>query len=283
MSIISVTKVSKCFKDIQVLHDITLEVNKGDIFGLLGPSGAGKTTLIKLLLGLISNTKGEIKVLGKTPFDYDSKIYSSFGMVLDHDGFYERLSCYDNLEIFANIYSIKHKKKSISELLDKVGLSDAKNKSVSKLSKGMRQRLSFARAILHNPTIIFLDEPTSGLDPTTTLQIHSLIKEMQKNGTTFLLTTHNMDEAEKMCNRLALLNEGHIIEIGSPKEICMKHQVEYNVSIELENGNAIQIDMTKLNKKIIEIMNNNHKIVKIHSNEPTLEDVFIKLTGRRIE
>lgn len=283
MSIISVTRVSKNYKEAKVLHDINLEVNKGEIFGLLGPSGAGKTTLIKLLLGLTSKTKGEIEVLGKTPSNYNSSIYSSFGMVLDRDGFFERLSCYDNLDIFASIYSIENKKTTLLNILKKVGLFDAKNKSVSKLSNGMRQRLSFARAILHDPQIVFLDEPTSGLDPATTLKIHSLIKEMQSKGTTFLLTTHNMDEAEKMCDRLALLNEGHIIETGSPKEICLKNQIEHKVSIELDNGKIKVVGIDNLEQEIINISHNHHNIVRIHSKEPTLEDVFINLTGRRIE
>ena len=212
MQVIQIKDVCKAFDQRQVLNNISLSVEEGEIFGLLGPSGAGKTTLIKMLIGLLSATSGNIAILGK---ELDKKIdesFPSFGMVLDNDGLYDRLNCYDNLELYARIYSISNRKKVINDLLEKVGLIESSKKSVSNLSKGMRQRLSFARAILHSPKIVFLDEPTSGLDPATTLQIHSMMKMLKESGTTIFLTTHNMNEAQKMCDHLALLNEGNIVE-----------------------------------------------------------------------
>ena len=280
MQVIQIKDVCKAFDQRQVLNNISLSVEEGEIFGLLGPSGAGKTTLIKMLIGLLSATSGNIAILGK---ELDKKIdesFPSFGMVLDNDGLYDRLNCYDNLELYARIYSISNRKKVINDLLEKVGLIESSKKSVSNLSKGMRQRLSFARAILHSPKIVFLDEPTSGLDPATTLQIHSMMKMLKESGTTIFLTTHNMNEAQKMCDHLALLNEGNIDEEGTPEDICLHHRKKCEVNIEMTNGEKYMVDSHDLLTVLQTVLDTNNKIRSIHSNEPNLEEVFIELTGR---
>ncbi len=280
MQVIQIKDVCKAFDQRQVLNNISLSVEEGEIFGLLGPSGAGKTTLIKMLIGLLSATSGNIAILGK---ELDKKIdesFPSFGMVLDNDGLYDRLNCYDNLELYARIYSISNRKKVINDLLEKVGLIESSKKSVSNLSKGMRQRLSFARAILHSPKIVFLDEPTSGLDPATTLQIHSMMKTLKESGTTIFLTTHNMNEAQKMCDHLALLNEGNIVEEGTPEDICLLHRKKCEVNIEMTNGEKYMVDSHDLLTVLQTVLDTNNKIRSIHSNEPNLEEVFIELTGR---
>lgn len=280
MQVIQIKDVCKAFDQRQVLNNISLSVEDGEIFGLLGPSGAGKTTLIKMLIGLLSATSGNIAILGK---ELDKKIdesFPSFGMVLDNDGLYDRLNCYDNLELYARIYSISNRKKVINDLLEKVGLIESSKKSVSNLSKGMRQRLSFARAILHSPKIVFLDEPTSGLDPATTLQIHSMMKMLKESGTTIFLTTHNMNEAQKMCDHLALLNEGNIVEEGTPEDICLHHRKKCEVNIEMTNGEKYMVDSHDLLTVLQTVLDTNNKIRSIHSNEPNLEEVFIELTGR---
>ena len=280
MQVIQIKDVCKAFDQLQVLNNISLSVEEGEIFGLLGPSGAGKTTLIKMLIGLLSATSGNIAILGK---ELDKKIdesFPSFGMVLDNDGLYDRLNCYDNLELYARIYSISNRKKVINDLLEKVGLIESSKKSVSNLSKGMRHRLSFARAILHSPKIVFLDEPTSGLDPATTLQIHSMMKTLKESGTTIFLTTHNMNEAQKMCDHLALLNEGNIVEEGTPEDICLLHRKKCEVNIEMTNGEKYMVDSHDLLTVLQTVLDTNNKIRSIHSNEPNLEEVFIELTGR---
>ena len=280
MQVIQIKDVCKAFDQLQVLNNISLSVEEGEIFGLLGPSGAGKTTLIKMLIGLLSATSGNIAILGK---ELDKKIdesFPSFGMVLDNDGLYDRLNCYDNLELYARIYSISNRKKVINDLLEKVGLIESSKKSVSNLSKGMRQRLSFARAILHSPKIVFLDEPTSGLDPATTLQIHSMMKTLKESGTTIFLTTHNMNEAQKMCDHLALLNEGNIVEEGTPEDICLLHRKKCEVNIEMTNGEKYMVDSHDLLTVLQTVLDTNNQIRSMHSNEPNLEEVFIELTGR---
>lgn len=280
MQVIQIKDVCKAFDQRQVLNNISLSVEEGEIFGLLGPSGAGKTTLIKMLIGLLSATSGNIAILGKELDKKFDESFPSFGMVLDNDGLYDRLNCYDNLELYARIYSISNRKKVINDLLEKVGLIESSKKSVSNLSKGMRQRLSFARAILHSPKIVFLDEPTSGLDPATTLQIHSMMKMLKESGTTIFLTTHNMNEAQKMCDHLALLNEGNIVEEGTPEDICLHHRKKCEVNIEMTNGEKYMVDSHDLLTVLQTVLDTNNKIRSIHSNEPNLEEVFIELTGR---
>ena len=260
MQVIQIKDVCKAFDQRQVLNNISLSVEEGEIFGLLGPSGAGKTTLIKMLIGLLSATSGNIAILGK---ELDKKIdesFPSFGMVLDNDGLYDRLNCYDNLELYARIYSISNRKKVINDLLEKVGLIESSKKSVSNLSKGMRQRLSFARAI--------------------SLQIHSMMKMLKESGTTIFLTTHNMNEAQKMCDHLALLNEGNIVEEGTPEDICLHHRKKCEVNIEMTNGEKYMVDSHDLLTVLQTVLDTNNKIRSIHSNEPNLEEVFIELTGR---
>jgi len=272
---------SKAFGDKLVLDHISFSINECEIFGLLGPSGAGKTTMIKILTGQTDASGGESSVLGADTRHITDEIYSKIGMVLDDQGLYERLSCYYNLKIFAEIYDID--KANIERVLAQVGLIDAMKKPVSQLSKGMKQRLVLARAIMHNPQLLFLDEPTSGLDPTTAQEIHQLIFKLRDSGTTVFLTTHNMAEATKLCDNVALLNEGKIVEYGAPDEICRKYNPKKIVSVLLKDGQTLELPMDKTSSQKIVGMFENELVESIHSSEPNLETVFIQLTGRRLE
>jgi ABC-2 type transport system ATP-binding protein len=225
--------IIKRFGEQEVLTDVTFEAKEREIFGLLGPSGAGKTTIINILTNQLDADGGDHRI-GAASFDT--------GLMLDEDGLYVRLNCIENLNVFADIYGIPRTKSM--EALQSVGLEHAAKKSVSKLSKGMRQRLALARAILHEPDVLFLDEPSSGLDPETARGIHKLILNLRDKGATVFLTTHNMDEAVKLCDHVALLHKGVIVEQGVPREICERH-------------NAIKT-------------------------VPDLESVFIKLTGEEL-
>jgi len=212
MSIIKVQNIEKSFGEQKVLSGVNFEVSEKEIFGLLGPSGSGKTTLINILTHQLEVDSGHAHV-GVTPFET--------GLMLDEDGLYSRLSCLDNLEVFCRIYSMPLTKSM--EALENVGLGEAAKKPVTSLSKGMRQRLAIARAILHSPKVLFLDEPTSALDPRTTEGIHELIQQIRDMGATIFLTTHNMEEAVKLCDRVALLHKGQIVEQGKPLEVCLRH------------------------------------------------------------
>lgn len=267
---IQVNNLSKKFKDVSALDNCSFEISKGEIFGYLGPSGAGKTTTIKLLTGQLKSDGGTIEVFGESPFS--NEIKQRFGIMSDNSGLYEKLTVYDNLALFADIYGISHD--AIDKILEEIELLDDKKKLVSKLSKGMRQRLIFARTILHSPEILFLDEPTANLDPSTAEDVRNLIRKLNKNGTTVFLTTHNMQEAEEMCDRVAFLNNGKIIESGTPDQLKLKYK-KNKVVITFANGTKeVSLD----GKSISEALQNGDEILMIHSVEPTLKDVFLGLT-----
>jgi len=279
-AVISMKNIKKDFGQKTVLHDINCSIEKGEIFGLLGPSGAGKTTIIKILTGQISKTSGEAALFNVNTDKLTEEVYSKIGMVLDIQGLYTRLTCYDNLAIFAEIYQIN--KKRIYEVLEKVRLANEAKKTVSKLSKGMAQRLVIARAILHYPKILFLDEPTSGLDPATSLEIHKIIFELRESGSTIFLTTHNMEEASVLCDNVALLNEGNIVEYGHPDAICRKYNNVNSIKILLKNGGEIILPNNNHSSEQIASYFRENNVEAIHSTEPNLETVFIALTGREL-
>lgn len=278
--IIKLEHINKKFGEKEALKDVTFSVKKGEILGFLGPSGAGKTTLIKILTGQITSDLGIAEVFGKEAIKLQNEDYEKLGMVLDDSGVYERLTCFDNILFFADIHGIS--RQEVHDVFDKVDLADAKWEKAGNLSKGMRQRLVIARAILHKPELIFLDEPTSGLDPLTSQKIHSLLFELKEQGTTIFLTTHNMEEATRLCDHVALLNEGIIVEYGVPEELCRKYNETNEVTILLKSNEKVTyLNNSEYANKIYEHFKNN-EVVSIHSSEPTLETVFISLTGRKL-
>ena len=280
-NIIELKNIYHSYNEKEVLKGISLTVKKGEIIGLLGPSGAGKTTLVNILTGQLSQTAGIGRVLGDDTKHITDKTKTQIGIMMDSFGLYQRLTVYDNMQLFAGIYKVD--KKKIDETLQKVGLYDARKTIVSNLSKGMKNRLNMARAILQDSSLLFLDEPTSGLDPATTDFIHEMLLEMKQEGITIFLTTHNMYEASKLCDNIALLNQGEIIEYGNPKDICRKHNIQDQFTIVLQNDETIVLPNTPESGEKIGNLIKNKNIKSIHSSEPTLEDVFLKLTGRKLD
>lgn len=270
--LIEVNNLSFSFGEKQILKDISLTVEKEDIIGLLGPSGAGKTTLVNILTGQLKLQNGVIKTF------HNRNLIS--GIMMDSFGLYDRLTVWDNLKIFADIYQVPHSR--IETLLNRAELINDKKTIVNHLSKGMRNHVNFCRALLKDMDILYLDEPTSGLDPATTDKIHKLIEEERKTGTTIFLTTHNMHEAEKLCNKIILLNEGTVIEQGIPEEICMKYNIENTLELVLKNGEKHILQNNRENAAILFEMMKDEKIISIHSSEPDLEKVFLYLTGRKL-
>lgn len=280
MNVIEVKNLVKKFDTKKVINEISFSVSEGEIFGFLGPSGAGKTTLIKMLIGEYSITGGEALVFGTIPNKLNEEITNKISALMDNFGLYERLTVYENMEVFANIYNVD--KKRIDTILKKVELFDAKKTLASKLSKGMAQRLILARALINKPKLLFLDEPTSGLDPATSLKIHSLLFELKKEGTTIFLTTHNMEEATKMCDEVALLHLGKIVEFGTPKDICMRHNKYKVFNVLTKDNKELTFKSNKTDSKKLATLFENEEVLSIHSSEPTLETVFIELTGKEL-
>lgn len=279
-SVIEVHDLVKQFKNQTALNHLDFSVESGEIFGFLGPSGAGKTTTIKILTGQLLASSGETKLLGIATDALTQDIYQEVGIVTDNSGLYENVSVYRNMKFFADL--LKVDKKRIDFLLERVGLAQDKKKLARRLSKGMRQRLVLARALLHSPKVLFLDEPTSGLDPATAQAIHKLLKEVQAEGTTIFLTTHNMEEATKLCDRVALLNDGKIVSLDTPRNTCLNFKRERKLEVGLKDKSQVVINQDPAGIAQLNEWLSQDLVETIHSNEPTLEEVFIAKTGREL-
>nr|MBQ8251810.1 ABC transporter ATP-binding protein [Lachnospiraceae bacterium] len=265
----------------QVLRKISIEAGEGQIIGMLGPSGAGKTTLISILTGQLMPTGGICQVFGKDCRHMNGEDYQKLGIMMDSFGLYERMNCFDNLKFYQMLDG--KNTDDIDPVLAQVGLSEAKKTLACDLSKGMRNRLAFARAILRRPQLLFLDEPTSGLDPMTTEAIHEMILAQKKKGATVFLTTHNMYEAQKLCDHIVLLNEGEIVESGSPQEICRRYNHQKKIRLHLVSGEDVQLQHdAKAGEKIAAYLASG-TLETIHSTEPNLETVFMELTGKGLD
>ncbi len=280
-SSITATELSKSFGTNQVLNGVSFQIPAGEIFGLLGPSGAGKTTLIKLLTGQLKPDEGHATLLGRDALKLRADEHGQIGMMMDNFGLYDRLSVMSNLAFYADIYQVSRSR--IADILKSIGLYEARNTAVSKLSKGMKSRLSLARAFMNDPKILFLDEPTSGLDPVTTREIHDVLKAQKRRGATIFLTTHNMYEAEALCDHVALLSRGRILEYGTPTDVRRKYNHLNRLQITLKNGQQISLENNGASALQIKEYLEQEAIWAIHSTEPTLETVFIELTGEGLD
>ena len=271
---ITVEKITKRFGNKTALNQIQFNVDKGEIFGFLGPSGAGKTTLINILTGQLKADEGTTQLLGKDTKDLTPEDLARIGLVGDSSGYYEKLSLEKNLIIYAKIYGLPNNR--VDEVLEQVGLLESKKTIAEKLSTGMRQRMFLARALLNRPELLFLDEPTSGLDPMTSKKIHRLLEELKAAGTTIFLTTHDMVEATELCDRISLLNQGDLVEIGTPRDIIQKYNKEKRVKVTYMDHSEQVMAFEDLKDQDMT------QVELIHSMEPTLEDIFIQLTGEKL-
>ncbi|WP_181971098.1 ABC transporter ATP-binding protein [Streptococcus ilei] len=275
MSSIVVSKnIVKTFGTKIALNKINFEIKEGEIFGFLGPSGSGKTTMINILTGQLLQDGGNSQLLGKDSHSLNSTDLEKIGIVSDKSGFYEKLSLEKNLLLYAKLYGVNLNR--VDELLNKVGLLESKSILAEQLSTGMKQRMLLARALINQPKILFLDEPTSGLDPTTSKSIHELLVDLKENGTTIFLTTHDMNEATLLCDNLALLNKGKLIEQGSPADIIQKYNTNKRIKVIYKNREERIFDFSELSTLAT------NDLISIHSCEPTLEEIFIRLTGEKL-
>ncbi len=292
---------------VKAVDGISFEVKKGEIFGLLGQNGAGKTTIIKMLITLLAPTSGMCKVLGYNTYGEEKKFRDRINFIFGGEmGVYRRLSARDNLKYFGNLYSMNKNKldKQIEKLLELVDLKDKADVLVETFSKGMVQRLQIARGLINDPEIIFMDEPTIGLDPFGARILRDIIRKLKTDGKSIILTTHYLYEADELCDRISIIDNGHLIALGTPKELrdivsnmnCLELVLEETSDeiikkIEnLENIHSVKkTDMNKGTKLIIKYVGNQDiveeilmslcgsKIISLNRNELSLEDVYIKL------
>ena len=278
--IIEVSNVYKDFDGKRALDDLSFSIQTGETFGFLGPSGSGKTTTIKLLTAQEGYQSGSIQVFGKPAEGLkDPKQMKRIGVLTDNTGLYERLTVNANLKLFCKLYGVSNKR--IGEVLDEVGLTGEESKVVSKLSKGMRQRVTLARTILHKPELLFLDEPTSALDPVSTERIHRILRTLNEEGTTVFLTTDDMYEAERICDRVAFLNKGTIQLQGPPRELRVRHS-DSSITLLLKDGREQLVGNDHAGAERIQEVIAHQQLASVHSNEPTLGDIFARVTGKEL-
>ena len=310
-NMIEVKKLKKNYGNFTAVDEIEFEVYRGEIFGFLGPNGAGKTTTQRMLTSLLTPTGGSIRIDQKDITQYTREVKSIVGMVPEESNVYNELTGWDNLMFTGQLYRIprKERKKNAQELLELFGLWEKKNIKVENYSKGMKRRLSIAMGVIHQPQILFLDEPTPGLDPQSARTIRELIKDLNKNGCTIFLTTHQIEEANQLCDRIAIIDHGRIAVIDSPENLKTRIKGVQSVEISLEATttqtsskeyrsdfsqlpgvrNVIKIgdkwrlytdDPTNLLSTLFKYAENNQaRIITLNTLTPSLEEVYLDIIG----
>jgi fluoroquinolone transport system ATP-binding protein len=266
------------------VQNVSFHIARGEIFGFLGPSGAGKSTVQNILTGLLPLQRGEVSYEGVSIRDQDARFFNSLGVSFEHPNLYGRLTGYENLKFFAGLFDVPTLDPAV--LLEAVGLTEAAHRRVSAYSKGMRQRLVFARALINSPKMLFLDEPTSGLDPNTASVIKGLIRQKQEEGSTIFLTTHNMLVADELCDRVAFINDGCIAAMDTPRNLKLQHGrrsvvVEHGLNGASESS-IFFLDSLNDQEQLNSLIQAG-QVQTIHSQEATLEQIFIKMTGRGLD
>jgi ABC-2 type transport system ATP-binding protein len=276
-------KLTKVYGEVKAVEDLNLEVRSGEIFGFLGPNGAGKTTTIRILTTLTKPTSGHAWVSGFDVLREPGKVRNLFGIVQQHISLDRDLSVKENMELHARLHHLKpsERRQRIAELLDYVELAEQANHLVEKLSGGMKRRLMIARALMHRPKLLFLDEPTVGLDAQTRRRLWELIRRMNLDGTTVLLTTHYIEEAEALCGRVGIIHQGHLIALGSPLELRQRLGL---VTVEtLSNNRDTNYHYFPNRMAATSYAQGLPPEVKtIIVRQSNLEDVFVELTGRKV-
>jgi fluoroquinolone transport system ATP-binding protein len=261
---------------------ISFTVKPGETFGFLGPNGAGKSTTQKILIGLLPMQQGEAIVCDTDVRKYTSSFFNNIGVSFEFPNAYKRLTALENMKYYASLFDVPTE--DPMKLLALVGLESSANKKVSEFSKGMLQRLTMARSMLNDSKVWFLDEPLSGLDPQTSLKIKEVIKQEKAKGRTIFLTTHDMNVADELCDRVAFINQGILVAVDTPRNLKLRYG-EKIMTIEYKEGEETKRQVFDLNGQADEIAEflSNHQVETVHSGEATLNDIFIQITGRGLE
>src|SRR5579864_93231 len=303
-AVISVQALRKSYADLEAVKGIDFEVLSGEVFGLLGPNGAGKTSTVEILEGLRPRSSGEARVLGFDPDRQKQQLKDRIGVCLQATNLPAKIRVHEAMELFASFYT---RSLSSEKLLRRLQLWDKRAAAYETLSGGQKQRLALAMALVNDPQLLFLDEPTTGLDPQIRLEIHNLIEEMKSEGRTVLMTTHYIEEAERLCDRVAIMDEGKIVAMGTPRELQQQSHSQSRIQIvcaqQLESletpqwpdaissavedhGRTLTVYSTRPARTLFEIMKwvdqQGLQLEDIHLKKPTLEDVFVELTGKHL-
>jgi fluoroquinolone transport system ATP-binding protein len=264
-----------------VVKDLNLSIQQGQIFGLLGPSGAGKSTTQKVLIKLLPGYQGEVLYLGKPLASWKQNFYEDIGVGFEMPVHFNKLTAMENLKYFSSLYK-KHI--NLEAMMIRVGLGEAMHQPVGQYSKGMKMRLNFVKALLNDPQVLFLDEPTNGLDPSNARIIKDIILEEKKKGKTILITTHLMGDVEELCDEVAFIANGRLLETATPKSLKLKYgkralKVEYLDGVEMRHQ---EFPMDGLHQQsAFQALLQHHKIITMHSQETSLDQIFIQITGKK--
>ncbi|MBN1273832.1 MAG: ABC transporter ATP-binding protein [Candidatus Aminicenantes bacterium] len=279
---INVDNIEFSYGNVHAVKGITFDVKEKEIFGFLGPNGAGKSTTIKMLTGQIFPKKGKISVLGMDVTKKTGRVQARIGVSFEQTNLYEQMSAVENLKLFADLFGVK--KFDADKLLAMVDLHGRNRDHVSTFSKGMKQRLMLARALVNQPEILFLDEPTEGLDPVSADNIRKIILKERERGAAVFLTTHDMMEADKLSDRVAFIHEGKIVALDSPYHLKQKFGKRLiKVETETASGELKETEITMDEPYTADDVRSlfaEEKVITIHSEEASLEDIFIQITGR---
>lgn len=277
LALIEAYELVKRYPQVTALNGVTFSVEAGEIFGFLGPNGAGKTTTIKILTGQVRPSSGRASVAGIDVVADRHRLHHAIGVVFDVPTLYEEHSAHRNLTLFCDLYD--EPRRRVDELLDSVGLASVAKRPVRKLSRGMKQRVMIARALIPNPRVLFLDEPTGGLDPESAADLKALIRRLADAGTTVFLTTHRMEVADQLCSRVAIVSDGKVVTVASPEALKRSNAVPV-IEVELLDGRHVSLEASDglLGDKLRDLAGQG--IARLATVEPTLEDVLLSLTGR---
>jgi ABC-2 type transport system ATP-binding protein len=287
-SVISIHQLTRCFKDTTAVDRLSLEVRVGEIFGFLGHNGAGKTTTVRLLNGVIEPTSGSMRVLGLDPQADGPLLRSRTGVLTETPSLDERLTAWDNLCIYAELYAVPRTevRQRVEELLTEFDLADRAQERVGGYSKGMKQRLALARALLHKPELLFLDEPASGLDPIAAHHVNNLIERMaRRENRTVFLCTHNLVEAQKLCDRVAVLEHGRLVALGTPTELSRQYIRRLEVEIEVQDeqvAGTLQILRSLPRLVVSEPVRTNGALTATLSGHEAIPDLLTVLVQNRV-
>jgi len=279
---IDISRLTKEYSGRTVIDGLDLSVGQGELFGFLGPNGAGKTTTIRILTTLTKPSEGRVSINGFDVVEKPARVKAEFGIVQQHLSLNRDLSISENLELHARLHHLSppERNKRISDLLDYVELSDYADYLVDDVSGGMKRRAMIARALIHGPRLLFLDEPTVGLDAQTRRRVWDLIRKMNSDGTTVFLTTHYIEEAEALCDRIGIIHHGRLIAVGAPMSLRQKLGM---VTVEMQsNGNGTEYKYFPDRNMAAEYISGLPGTKKVLMRESNLEDVFVEMTGQKV-